>query len=187
LFSWMADIPKTQPIANGVIVLCLVAASGLALGSIRVRGFNLGIAGTLFAGLIFAHFGFNLEPSFRSFIQEFGLVLFVYTIGLQVGPGFAASLRRQGLSLNLLAVGVVVLGVAVTVALCMIFGIDAGIGAGIFAGATTNTPALGAAQAALETLPATTASRVADSALGYAVAYPFGMLGIILALALVKS
>jgi len=187
LLNWLADIPKTQPIAQGVIVLCLVAASGLALGSIRIRGFSLGIAGTLFAGLIFAHFGFNLEPSFRSFIQEFGLVLFVYTIGLQVGPGFAASLRRQGLSLNLLAAGVVVLGVAVTVALCMIFGIDAGIGAGIFAGATTNTPALGAAQAALETLPTTNASRVADSALGYAVAYPFGMLGVILALALVKS
>ncbi|HSO72114.1 MAG TPA: hypothetical protein VLR91_05635 [Thermodesulfobacteriota bacterium] len=146
MLNWLADIPNTQPIAHGVIVLSLVAASGLALGSIRVRGFSLGIAGTLFAGLIFAHFGFNLDSSFRSFIQEFGLVLFVYTIGLQVGPGFAASLRCQGLSLNLLAAGNVFLGVAVTVALCMILGIDLGIGAGIFAGATTNTPALGAAR-----------------------------------------
>lgn len=118
MLNWLADIPKTQPIAQGVIVLCLVAASGLALGSIRLRGFSLGIAGTLFAGLFFAHFGFNVDPSCRAFIQEFGLVLFVYTIGLQVGPGFAASLRRQGLSLNLLAAGVVLLGVAVTVALC---------------------------------------------------------------------
>jgi putative transport protein len=187
LLNWLAEIPKTQPVAQGVIVLCLVAASGLALGSIRVRGFSLGIAGTLFAGLFFAHFGFNVDPSFRAFIQEFGLVLFVYTIGLQVGPGFAASLRRQGLSLNLLAAGVVLLGVSVTVALCIIFGIDLGIGAGIFAGATTNTPALGAAQAALQTLPGISASQVADSAMGYALAYPFGMLGIVLAMALVKS
>jgi putative transport protein len=185
--SWLANIQNTQPIAYGVIILSLVAASGLALGSIRVRGFSLGIAGTLFAGLIFAHFGYNLEPSFRSFIQEFGLILFVYTIGLQVGPGFLDSLRRQGLALNLLAAGNVLLGVAVTVGLCLILGIDLGIGAGIFAGATTNTPALGAAQEALQTLPGITAARVADSALGYAMAYPFGVLGIILAMLLVKS
>lgn len=85
MLTWLADIQSTQPIAHGVIILSLVAAIGLALGSIRVRGFSLGIAGTLFAGLIFAHFGYNLEPSFRSFIQEFGLILFVYTIGPQGG------------------------------------------------------------------------------------------------------
>ena len=88
MLSWLADIQNTQPIAHAVIILSLVAALGLSMGSVRVRGFSLGIAGTLFAGLIFAHFGYNLEPSFRSFIQEFGLILFVYTIGLQVGPGF---------------------------------------------------------------------------------------------------
>ena len=187
MLSWLADIQNTQPIAYGVIILSLVAASGLALGSIRVRGFGLGIAGTLFAGLIFAHFGYNMDPSFRSFVQEFGLILFVYSIGLQVGPGFLDSLRRQGLALNLLAAGTVLLGVAVTVALCLVLRVDLGIGAGIFAGATTNTPALGAAQEALQTLPGTTATRVADSALGYAVAYPFGVLGLILAMVLVKS
>jgi len=187
LLSWLADIQNTQPIAYGVIILSLVAASGLALGSIRVRGFGLGIAGTLFAGLIFAHFGYNMDPSFRSFVQEFGLILFVYSIGLQVGPGFLDSLRRQGLALNLLAAGTVLLGVAVTVALCLVLRVDLGIGAGIFAGATTNTPALGAAQEALQTLPGTTVTRVADSALGYAVAYPFGVLGLILAMVLVKS
>jgi putative transport protein len=187
LLSWLADIQNTQPIAYGVIILSLVAASGLALGSIRVRGFGLGIAGTLFAGLIFAHFGYNMDPSFRSFIQEFGLILFVYTIGMQVGPGFLDSLRHQGLTLNLLAAGNVLLGVAVTVALCLVLRVDLGIGAGIFAGATTNTPALGAAQEALQTLPGITSTRVADSALGYAVAYPFGVLGLILAMVLVKS
>jgi putative transport protein len=187
LLNWLADIQNTQPIAHGVIILSLVAALGLALGSVRVRGFSLGIAGTLFAGLIFAHFGYNLDPSFRSFIQEFGLILFVYTIGLQVGPGFLDSLRRQGFALNLLAAGNVLLGVAVTVALCLLLGVDLGIGAGIFAGATTNTPALGAAQEALQTLPKITSERAANSALGYAVAYPFGVLGIILAMVLVKS
>lgn len=187
MLNWLANIQVTQPIAHGVIILSLVAALGLALGSVRVRGLSLGIAGTLFAGLIFAHFGYNLDPSFRSFIQEFGLILFVYTIGLQVGPGFLDSLRRQGLTFNLLAAGTVLLGVAVTVALCWSLGINLGIGAGIFAGATTNTPALGAAQEALQTLPGITATRVADSALGYAVAYPFGVLGLILAMVLVKS
>ncbi len=187
MLNWLANIQNTQPIAYGVIILSLVAASGLALGSIRVRGFGLGIAGTLFAGLIFAHCGYNMDPSFRSFIQEFGLILFVYSIGLQVGPGFLDSLRRQGLALNLLAAGTVLLGVAVTVALCLVLKVDLGIGAGIFAGATTNTPALGAAQGALQTLPGTTATRVADSALGYAVAYPFGVLGLILAMVLIKS
>jgi putative transport protein len=98
LFSWLADIPNTQPIAYGVVILSLVAAMGLALGSIRVRGFSLGIAGTLFAGLFFAHFGYNLEPSFRSFIQEFGLILFVYTIGLQVGTSvvFCGAITEAG-------------------------------------------------------------------------------------------
>ncbi len=111
----------------------------------------------------------------------------MYSIGLQVGPGFLDSLRSQGLALNLLAAGTVLLGVAVTVALCLVLRVDLGIGARIFAGATTNTPALGAAQEALQTLPGTTATRVADSALGYAVAYPFGVLGLILAMVLVKS
>jgi putative transport protein len=187
LFSWLADIQNTQPIAHGVIILSLVAALGLVLGSIRVRGFSLGIAGTLFAGLILAHFGFNLEPSFRSFIQEFGLILFVYTIGLQVGPSFLDSLRRQGFALNLLAAGNVFLGVVMTVGLCLLVGVDLGVGAGIFAGATTNTPALGAAQETLQTLPKITPERVANSALGYAVAYPFGVLGLILAMVLIRS
>lgn len=215
--NWFVYLQKTQPIAHGVIILCLVAALGLALGNIKLRGFSLGIAGTLFAGILVGHFGLNMDPSVRGFIQEFGLILFVYTIGMQVGPGFASTLRQQGLPLNLLAAGNVVLGAVVIVGLCYLFGLDFGLGAGIFAGATTNTPALGAAQDALRTLtnapalagaaaltnavaaaagPVTNAvaaaapytpERAALPALGYAVAYPFGVLGIILAMVMLRA
>ena len=183
---WLANIQNTQPIAYGVIILSLVAASGLALGSIRVRGFGLGIAGTLFAGLIFAHFGYNLEPPSVPSSRSLGLILFVYTIGVQVGPGFLDSLRHQGLTLNLLAAGNVLLGVAVTVALC--FGFEGRLGhrRRHLRRSHHQHPGPGGRQEASG--PAgTPAARVADSALGYAVAYPFGVLGLILAMVLVKS
>ncbi len=97
--------------AGAVLVLSLVAALGLALGSVRVRGVGLGIAGVLFVGIAFGHFGVHVEERTREFVRELGLVFFVYSIGLQVGPGFLASLRRHGLRLNLLAASVVALGV----------------------------------------------------------------------------
>ena len=210
--SWLLYLQKSQPIAHGVIILCCVAALGLALGSVKVRGFSLGIAGTLFAGIFLGHLGLNMDPEVRGFIQEFGLILFVYTIGMQVGPGFVNSLRQQGLPLNLLAAGNVVLGAVIIVVLCYVFGLDFGLGAGIFAGATTNTPALGAAQEALRSLTNSpvasvttnvlagvvtlvtntaqavthTPDRAALPALGYAVAYPFGVLGIILAMVILR-
>lgn len=185
--SWLTNLQTAQPVAHGMIILCGVAALGLALGNLRVRGLSLGVAGTLFAGLLFGHFGLNIVPEVRTFIQEFGLILFVYTIGMQVGPGFIDSLKQQGLPLNLAAAAIVVLGALLTVGLCLLFRIDLAVGAGIFSGATTNTPSLGAAQEALRSLPEATAERTALPGMGYAVAYPFGILGIIISMVVIRA
>lgn len=187
--NWLTQLQTTQPIAHGVIILCGVAALGLAIGNLKIRGFSLGIAGTLFAGILFGHFGLDMETHVRHFIQEFGLILFVYTIGMQVGPRFLGTLRQQGLPLNLLAAGNVLLGAATMAGLCLLLGVGIDVGVGIFSGATTNTPALGAAQEALRTVTETAAisDRVALPALGYAVAYPFGVIGIILAMILIRK
>jgi putative transport protein len=176
--------------AGAVLILALVAGSGLALGSFRVRGIGLGIAGVLFAGLAFGHFGVRVDERTLQFAREFGLILFVYSIGLQVGPGFVASLRRHGLPLNLLAAAVVLLGVATALGLHRLGGIDAAAVAGIMSGATTNTPALAAAQQALKQVVSDPAAREAVARLpgvGYAVAYPFGVFGIIVVMVGIRA
>lgn len=176
--------------AGAVLILSLVAGAGLALGALKIRGLGLGIAGVLFAGIAFGHFGVSIQDTTREFARELGLVLFVYSIGLQVGPGFLASLRRQGLRLNLLAAAVVLLGVGVVLVLRFAGGVEPAAAVGLLSGATTNTPSLAAAQQALrEAVPdAATLARVAKlPGLGYAVAYPFGVVGIILVMLLVRA
>ncbi|MCP5520763.1 MAG: putative transporter [Verrucomicrobiales bacterium] len=185
--SWLANLQEAQPVAHAMIILCGVAVVGLALGNLRVRGLSFGVAGTLFAGLVFGHFGLNIAPAVRTFIQEFGLILFVYTIGMQVGPGFIDSLKRQGLPLNLAAASIVILGALLAVGLSLLFRIDPAVAAGIFSGATTNTPSLGAAQEALRSLPGATPERTALPGMGYAVAYPFGILGIIISMLAIRA
>ena len=168
--------------AGAVLVLSLVAALGLALGSVKLRGLGLGISGVLFAGIAFSHFGVHVDDRTREFARELGLVLFVYSIGVQVGPGFFASLRRHGLRLNLLAAAVVLLGVAVALALRFAGGITPAALVGLLSGATTNTPSLAAAQQALKESLAGGAALAAAAklpGLGYAVTYPFGVFGTI--------
>ncbi len=153
------------------------------LGSFRIRGLGLGIAGVLFSGLLFGHFGIQVGQDILEFAREFGLVLFVYSIGLQVGPGFFSSLRRHGLRLNLLAAAVVFLGVATALVVHFVGGVEAPAVVGILGGATTNTPSLAAAGQALEqalTDPDGLAAVATLPGLGYAVTYPFGVIGIIL-------
>lgn len=176
-----------HPVAEAILALALVAALGLALGGVKVRGLNLGIAGVLFSGIFLGHFGLKADPEILDFVREFGLILFVYTIGIQVGPGFFASLRRAGLPLNLLAAGTVIGGAAVTVLLAKAFGLDMAAAAGLFAGATTNTPALGAVQEAIKGLDGVTVEQLATPALAYAVAYPFGIFGIILTMIAIRA
>ena len=173
--------------AHAVLVLAAVATAGLALGLVRVAGVRLGVAGVLFAGILAGHAGLAVQPDILGFARDFGLILFVYTVGIQVGPGFLTSLRKQGLPLNLLALAIVLLGALLTVLVSWVAGIDMAAAVGIFAGATTNTPALGAAQEALKQAAALGPERASLPALGYAVAYPFGIIGIILAMLLLRA
>lgn len=151
--SWLEQFQAAHPVAHALLILSAVAAAGLAFGALKIRGIGLGIAGVLFSGIVFGHFGWGIEHGTLEFVRDFGLVLFVYTIGMQVGPGFFTSLRRHGLPLNLLAAGIVLLGAALTVAVAWVGKIDIAAAVGLFSGGTTNTPALGAAQEALRSLP----------------------------------
>jgi putative transport protein len=177
--SGLHELSTSQPIAYAVLVLCLIAMSGLALGSLRVRGIGLGTAGVLFAGIAFGHFGFQIDHHILEFVREFGLILFVFTIGLQLGPGFFASLRKEGLRLNALAATTVLVGALVTAVSAWLFKIDGAAALGVFSGATTNTPSLGAAQQTMATLGNISVERAALPALAYAVSYPIGIVGII--------
>jgi putative transport protein len=172
--------------AQALLVLSLVIGAGLALGSVRLFGLQLGVAGVLFAGLLFGHWQWALSPALNDVLREFGLILFVYTIGLQVGPRFFDSLRRFGLHLNLYAAAIVALGAALTVALSRFAGIPMAEAVGLFTGATTNTPSLAAAQQALQQLPGATPELLKLPGLSYAVAYPFGLLGLILTMVLTR-
>jgi len=185
--NWILQMAETQPVAWAVLVLSAVAVAGLALSSLKVRGIGPGIAAVLFAGIAAGHFGIRIEPEILEFVREFGLVLFVFTIGLQLGPGFFASLKNNGARLNALAAAVVALGVALTVLLVAATGINPFAGVGLFTGATTNTPALGAAQQTVAIIAqgntaAAEANRAALPALAYAVGYPAGIFGIIAAM-----
>jgi putative transport protein len=185
--SWLWDLARTQPIAHAVLILSLVAASGMALGSVKVRGIGLGTAGVLFAGILFGHFGQKIDHAVLDFVKEFGLVLFVFTIGLQLGPGFFAALREHGMRLNALAASIVALGALTAVLAGRLLGIDVVASLGLFSGATTNTPSLGAAQQALAILPGVPPERAALAALAYAVAYPAGIAGIIASLLALRA
>lgn len=175
--------------AQALLLLGVVIALGLSLGAIEVLGVRLGVAGVLFAGLAFGHFGLTANPAMLEFAREFGLILFVYAIGMQVGPGFLASLRRHGLPLNLMAAAVVLLGTALTLVVALVFlrPEDRAAALGLFAGATTNTPSLAAAQQALLDAPAVAVVARTLPGLGYAVAYPFGIVGILLTMIAVRS
>ena len=179
----MSDIALT------VSVLALVAVVGLWLGNIKIRGVGFGTGGVLFGGIFVGHFadqlGWVLSADMLHFIQEFGLILFVYTIGIQVGPGFFASLRVSGLRLNLFAFGIVVMGGLVTAILHKLFAIPLPVVLGIFSGAVTNTPALGAGQQILRDL-GIPADVVDQMGMSYAMAYPFGICGILLSMWLVR-
>ena len=170
-------------VAHSVLILSLVIAFGIMLGKIKVAGISLGVTWILFVGIVFGHFDLNLDEHLLHFLKEFGLILFVYSIGLQVGPGFFSAFKKGGFTLNVLAVLVVFISVLITVALHFITGISITTMVGILSGAVTNTPGLGAAQQANSDLNGIDAPEIA---LGYAVAYPLGVIGCILALLALK-
>lgn len=189
--DWLLNLLKpvsveAASVAHSVLILALVTAGGLALGSIRVVGVSLGVAGVLFVGLMFGHVGLGIPHEVLEFVREFGLILFVYTIGIQVGPGFVSSLRRQGMRLNLLAASIVLGGAIIAVALHVLADVPMPASVGLFSGGTTNTPSLAAAQQALREKTTDDAIRALPG-LGYAISYPFGVLGIILTMLVLRA
>ncbi|EWY42692.1 transporter [Skermanella stibiiresistens SB22] len=177
-------------VAQVMLMLCLVAVLGLTLGEARIGGVGLGIGGVLFAGIAGGHAaklaGITLDAAMLDFVREFGLILFVYSIGIQVGPGFFSALKRSGLALNLMAAALVLISVLVAVAIHMIGGLPLPVVLGLFSGAVTNTPSLGAAQQVLKEVGATP-EMLALPSLGYAMAYPFGIAGILITMLTVRA
>ena len=186
MFQWM-EILAQGPVAKAVLALSIVAAVGLVFGSLGVRGIRLGAAGVLFAGIFFGQLGMHIDERILEFVRDFGLLLFVYTVGLHVGPGFFSSLKQRGLQLNALGGAVVLLGGLIVAGFKFLFHFSTPVVGGLFAGATTNTPSLAAAQAALQALPTYNAVTGDYLGMAYAVAYPFGIVGIILTMLLVRK
>lgn len=170
-------------VAHSVMILALVITLGLSLGKIKVKGVSLGLAWILFIGLIFGHFSLNLDEHLLHFLKEFGLILFVYSIGLEVGPSFFSSFKNGGKSLNLLSIIVIALSIVTTLGIYYISGTSITSMAGILSGAVTNTPGLGAAQQAFSDLRNIDAPSIAA---GYAIAYPMGVLGVILSFIILR-
>lgn len=148
--EWFESLFIRHSALQAVVVVSLISAAGLILGKLRIGGISLGTAFIFFVGIVAGHFGLSLDPAMLNYIESFGLVLFVYALGLQVGPGFFSSLRSGGIRLVSLATGVVLLGTAMAVACSLAFDVPLSDMSGILCGATTNTPALGAAQQTLK-------------------------------------
>lgn len=183
--DWLNQLFAVESAARTVVVLGMAGAAGAALGKIKVFGVSLGVAGVLFVGLLLGHFKLSFDAHVLEFVREFGLIIFVYSLGLQIGPGFFGSLRSRGLMLNGYAAAIVLLGSAIACAWILSGRISLPAGVGLLSGATTNTPSLAAAQQALKQVGAVD-DAAAVQGLAYAVAYPFGIIGIILTMLLVR-
>src|SRR3954453_23235880 len=184
--GWLFELHQTQPIAHAVGILAFVCVLGMGLGSLKFRGIGIGTAGVLFAGILVGHFGEQVDEHTLHFVKEFGLILFVFSIGLQLGPGFFAALRQQGVKLNLLAAAIVVLGAASAPLIGWLAGFDPAAVLGIFSGASTNTPSLGAGTQTLALVEGIAPDRLTLPALAYAVTYPTAIVGIIGTMLLLK-
>ena len=172
---------------QAVIIISLVSALGLYLGRIKIFGISLGITFVFFAGILAGHLGIVVNKDMLYFAQSFGLILFVYALGLQVGPGFFSSLKKGGVAMNMMGLGVILLGLIMTVGLHWVTGVSLSNMVGLLCGAVTNTPALGAAQQALLQIDPANTKGVTDMALACAVAYPLGVVGVILAIIILRA
>lgn len=181
--DWLQSIFVEQTPIQAVIVISLIIAIGLGLGKLTFKGISLGVTWVFFVGILAGHLGFSIDPAMLGWAESFGLVLFVYELGLKVGPGFFSSFRKGGVKLNLLGLATVLLGTGTAITFSYIFGVKMADMVGILCGATTNTPALGAAQQALQQLGIS----ATGAALSCAVTYPLGVVGVIIAMILIRS
>ena len=181
--EWLYSLFIEHSALQAVVVLSLISAIGLGLGKIHVCGISLGVTFVFFAGILAGHFGLSIDPQMLNYAESFGLIIFVYALGLQVGPGFFSSFRKGGVTLNMLAIAVVILGTLLTVVCSYTTEVSLPNMVGVLCGATTNTPALGAAQQTLKQMGLESST----PALGCAVAYPLGVIGVILAVLLIRK
>ena len=185
--DWLTETIFEPSSVQSIIIISVVSAIGLQLGKLKILNISLGITFVFFVGIIVGHFNFDLNKDMLNFAQNFGLIMFVYALGLQVGPGFFSSLRKGGLRLNMLALGVVFIGLVLALVFSIVSQISLPNMVGILCGAVTNTPALGAAQQALNQITNGDTKAVADMALATAVTYPLGVVGVILAIILLRK
>lgn len=183
--EWLINLigPGHTELASTLVLYSFVIAAGIFLGKLKIGGISLGVTFVLFVGIIMGHFGYVVNPEVLKFVREFGLILFIFAIGIQVGPGFFSSFKKGGVLLNCLAVLIIVLNVAIVLAIFFIDrGTDISALVGVMSGAVTNTPGLAAAQ---QTAGTTEAINI--MAMGYAAAYPLGVIGIILSMLILKA
>lgn len=185
--NWLQEAFLEPTMVQAVIIISLVSALGLYLGRIKIFGISLGITFVFFAGILAGHLGIVVNKDMLYFAQSFGLILFVYALGLQVGPGFFSSLKKGGVAMNMMGLGVILLGLIMTVGLHWVTGVSLSNMVGLLCGAITNTPALGAAQQALLQIDPANTKGVTDMALACAVAYPLGVVGVILAIIILRA
>lgn len=181
--DWINELIWGQGIGHSILLLSFVIAAGIQLGKIKVFGISLGITFVLFVGIIMGHLGITIDSHVIHFFQDFGLILFVYSVGMQVGPSFFSSFRQGGVTLNMLACGIILLGVITTLVIYYLTDIPMPTMVGILSGAVTNTPGLGAAQQAYTDMYGVSEKSIA---MGYAVAYPLGVIGIILSTVIIR-
>ncbi|MCW1734373.1 putative transporter [Anaerorudis cellulosivorans] len=181
--EWLHELIFGTGVAHAIFILALVISIGILLGKIKIFGISLGTTWILFVGIFFGHLGLGIDENVLHFLKEFGLILFIYSIGMQVGPSFFSSFKQGGITLNLLASAIVFLGVIIAYVLHLITGVPIPTMVGILSGAVTNTPGLGAAQ---QTYYDMTHQSDPSIAMGYAVAYPLGVVGIILTLIILR-
>lgn len=185
--KWFTDLFVEQSFVQAIVVLSLICAVGLLLSKIKIKGVSLGITFVFFAGILAGHLGLNINPAMLALAQNFGLVLFIYVLGLQVGPSFFPSLKKGGIKLNLLSLGVLVIGTLMAVVASLVTKITLPVSVGLLTGAATNTPMLGAAQQSLLEIHPEATDVSNQMAMACAVAYPFGIIGVILSIVILRS
>lgn len=185
--DWFISLFTDQTFIQAIIVLSLVCAIGLLLSRIKFKGVSLGITFVFFAGILAGHFGLEIDPKMLSLAQNFGLILFIYVLGLQVGPSFFPSLRKGGIKLNILSIGILVIGTAMAVLSCVALKMDLGVSIGLLTGAVTNTPMLGAAQQTLLEINPAAVDMSNQMAVACALGYPFGVIGVIFSIIILRA
>ena len=185
--NWFIELFTQQTFMQAVMILSAICAAGLALGKIKIKGICLGVTFVFFAGIIAGHFNIRINPEMLAIAQNFGLILYIYALGLQVGPGFFSSFKQGGIKLNLLSIGLLLLGSLMAVAVHWTTGTSIPDTVGLLAGAVTNTPMLGAAQQALIQMDPDSQQAANDMAMACAVAYPFGLVGMIVSVLIIKK